>query len=459
MFIDQKYKHRKLVVGVGSALVDILVREDDEFLLKTGAIKGGMKYVDKEFIELTMSQASKKPTMVPGGSACNTVIGIGKLGGHARFVGKSGKGKIGGFFEKNLRKNNVGPVLFKSSSFTGRVLSIITHDAQRSMFTFLGASSETQPEEITKKCFENAAIVHIEGYLLFNEDLILAALNAAKEAGALVSLDLASFTVVEESKVLLKKIVKDFVDILLANEDEALAFTGYSDEIKAVRSLSEHTHIAALKVGERGSYIANAGKIIKIEPFSSALGVMIAVIIVIMGIVYFTKESEDKAFALLQRGIINYQTKLKNNTPEKAFLDAGKDFQLIVDKYSNRNGGKLASFIYANICYTAKDYDKAIEFYNKSLLNFNDELFIKSLILNGLGYSYKAKKDYKTAAKYFEIIASSPDYTIKDEALFNLGEIYAAMGDHDKSITAFNKIISDHSGSMYVEIVKERVTG
>jgi len=193
--------------------------------------------------------------------------------------------------------------------------------------------------------------------------------------------------------------------------------------------------------------------------FSSALGVMIAVIIVIMGIVYFTKESEDKAFALLQRGIINYQTKLKNNTPEKAFLDAGKDFQLILDKYSNRNGGKLASFIYANICYTAKDYDKAIEFYNKSLLNFNDELFIKGLILNGLGYSYKAKKDYKTAAKYFEIIASSPNYTIKDEALFNLGEIYAAMGDHDKSITAFNKIISDHSGSMYVEIVKERVTG
>jgi sugar/nucleoside kinase (ribokinase family) len=268
MFLGQKFKHRKLVVGVGSALVDILAREDDDFLHKTGAIKGGMKYVDKEFIELTMSQVSKKPTMVPGGSACNTVIGIGKLGGSARFVGKRGKGKIGGFFETNLRKNNVDPVLFKSSSFTGRVLSIITGDAQRSMFTFLGASSETQPEEITKKCFENAAIVHIEGYLLFNEDLILAALTAAKEAGAMISLDLASFTVVEESKVLLKKIVKDFVDILLANEDEALAFTGYSDEIKAAAALSEHTHIAALKVGERGSYIAHGGNIVKIEPMS-----------------------------------------------------------------------------------------------------------------------------------------------------------------------------------------------
>ena len=193
--------------------------------------------------------------------------------------------------------------------------------------------------------------------------------------------------------------------------------------------------------------------------FSSALGVMIAVIIVIVGIVYFTKKSEDKAFALLQQGIINYQTKLKNSTPEKAFLDVENDLQLIMDKYSNRDGSKLASFIYANMCYTAKNYDKAIELYKKSLINFNDEMFIKNLILNGLGYSYKAKKDFKTAARYFETIASAPDYTIKDEALFNLGELYIAMGDHDKSITAFKKILSDHSGSMYIEIVKERVTG
>jgi len=193
--------------------------------------------------------------------------------------------------------------------------------------------------------------------------------------------------------------------------------------------------------------------------FSSALGVMIAIMIVIMGIVYFIKKSEDKAFALLQRGVVKYQTKLKDSTPEKAFLDVEKDFQLIMDKYSNRNAGKLANFICANFSYTAKNYDKAIELYNKSLINFNDELFIKDLILKGLGYAYKAKKDFKTAAGYFEIIASEPDYTLKDEALFNLGELYAALGDHDKSITAFKKILSDHPGSMYIEIVKEKVTG
>ena len=193
--------------------------------------------------------------------------------------------------------------------------------------------------------------------------------------------------------------------------------------------------------------------------FSIALGVMVVVIIIISGMVYFIKKSEDKAFALLQQEIVNYQTKLKTNTPETACLDVEKDFQLIMDKYSNRAGGKLAGFIYANMCYAAKDYDKAIELYNKSLINFNHELFIKDLILNGLGYAYLSKKDFKTAAKYFEIIASDPNYKIKDEALFNLGELYAAMGDQDKSTTAFKQIISDHSDSMYIEIVKERVTG
>jgi sugar/nucleoside kinase (ribokinase family) len=266
MKFEQIDKNKKLIAGIGSALIDILVHENDEFLEKTGAVKGGMKYVDKAFIEETLSHTTQTPIIVPGGSACNTVVGVGNLGGPARFVGKSGCGDMARLFETDLKKNNAEPFLFKSSSPTGRVLSIITRDAQRSMFTFLGASSETQPHEITEKCFKDAAIVHIEGYLLFNEDLILAALKAAKSAGALISLDLASFTVVEASKLILKDIVKDFVDILLANEDEARAFTGYSDDVKAITALAQDTTIAALKVGKRGSYISYRGKIIKIEP-------------------------------------------------------------------------------------------------------------------------------------------------------------------------------------------------
>jgi len=273
MLIRPINKNKKLIVGIGSALIDILTHEEDDFLEKTGAVKGGMKYVDREFIEQTLLQTSQKPIIVPGGSACNTVVGIGKLGGEACFVGKSGAGHMARLFETDLKNSNVDPALFKSPSPTGRVLSIITPDAQRSMLTFLGAASEAQPEEITENCFENAAIVHIEGYLLFNEDLIMAALKGAKAAGARVSLDLASFTVVEASKPFLKKIVKDFVDILIANEDEAKTFTGHGDETKAMRSLSDSAQIAALKVGERGSFISHDGKIIDIDAMGSGAAV------------------------------------------------------------------------------------------------------------------------------------------------------------------------------------------
>jgi sugar/nucleoside kinase (ribokinase family) len=89
---------RRVVVGIGSALVDILVHEEDDFVEKAGAIKGGMAYVDNRVIDETLRMASKAPFFVPGGSACNTVIGVGRLGGHARFVGKSGNGNLAGLF-------------------------------------------------------------------------------------------------------------------------------------------------------------------------------------------------------------------------------------------------------------------------------------------------------------------------------------------------------------------------
>ena len=265
-----RYKDKKLIVGVGSALIDILAHADEGFLSKTGAVKGGMTYVNKEFIDETLLLSSQPATLVPGGSACNTVVGVGKLGGMARFVGKCGSGAMAEFFENDLKRQNVEPALLRSDSPTGRVLSIITPDAQRSMFTFLGASAETRPQDITKACFSNAAIVHIEGYLLFNPELILKVLKTAKSAGARVSLDLASFNVVKESHELLQHIVDSFVDILIANEDEALAYTGHKDETRAIRALAEDVEMAVLKVGKRGSFIACSDQIVSIQPKTGA---------------------------------------------------------------------------------------------------------------------------------------------------------------------------------------------
>jgi sugar/nucleoside kinase (ribokinase family) len=262
----QEKKQRKLVVGVGSALVDILTREVDGFLEAAGAVKGGMVYVDREHIERTLSRAGGTPHVVPGGSACNTMVGIAKLGGRARFVGKCGQGAMGRFFENALRSNNVEIRLFRSDTATGRVLSIITPDAQRSMFTFLGAAAETRPEDIGEDLFENAAVVHIEGYILFNPDLMRKAVIAAKSAGARVSLDLASFNVVQEARGFLADIVKEYVDILIANEDEARAYTGETELLPAVQTLGREVDIAALKIGPRGSLIVRDGRIVIVPP-------------------------------------------------------------------------------------------------------------------------------------------------------------------------------------------------
>jgi sugar/nucleoside kinase (ribokinase family) len=260
---------KKLIVGVGNALIDILAYEDEDFVKKTGAAIGGMTYVEKDFIEQTLATLSKQPITVPGGSACNTNVGVGRLGGVTRFIGKCGNDELGTFFENDLKRQNVEPALLQSNSPTGRVLSIVTPDAQRSMFTCLGAAAEMLPQDISEKCFENAAVVHIEGYLLFNSQLILKVLKTARASGALISLDLPSYNVVKESHELLRHIVETFVDILMANEDEAQAYTGQADEAGALNALAEKVDMAVLKIGERGSLIAHKNEMLPIRPQGS----------------------------------------------------------------------------------------------------------------------------------------------------------------------------------------------
>ncbi|MGB9498734.1 MAG: adenosine kinase [Dissulfuribacterales bacterium] len=262
-------ENRKAIVGVGSALVDMLANAPDEFIKNLGVEKGGMTLVDQDYVERLIDQIQNPPAIVPGGSACNTAIGVGKLGGDAKFVGKLGNDELGELFNQDLKRNNVKPLLFFSTTPTGRVLSLITPDAQRSMFTYLGASAQMHPDEVTADCFNDAAVVHVEGYLLFNRSLMKAVVKSAKDAGALVSLDLASFNVVDESKDILPDIIKESVDILLANEDEARAYSGYTDEDKALDVLSENVDIAVLKLGPRGSMIAYKGQKIKIDPMGS----------------------------------------------------------------------------------------------------------------------------------------------------------------------------------------------
>ncbi|EIM64510.1 adenosine kinase [Desulfobacter postgatei] len=254
------------ITGIGSALVDVLINETDEFLHKLNKEKGGMTYVTSAEQQDIISASSQIPVIVPGGAACNTILGVGNLGGTARFIGARGEDEYGDIFEDKVWECQVEPVLSYFDTPTGKVLSIVTPDAQRSMFTDLGASSLLDPADVTSQMFSDTTIALVEGYLLFNRELMMAAVKAAKAAGALVALDLASFEVVNASQDILPDLVKEYVDILIANEDEAKAYTGESDETAALEKLSVNVTYAVLKVGSRGSYIWHNNTVTRIEP-------------------------------------------------------------------------------------------------------------------------------------------------------------------------------------------------
>ncbi len=266
MSIKKKMNGKNLVVGIGSALVDILVSESDEFLTGISNDKGGMTYVDSAFSGTVLKKTDQEAKLVPGGACCNTIVGIGKLDGNVKFIGKHGNDSLGAIFKKGLEESHVNPQLIVSNTPTGKVLSIITPDAQRSMFTYLGASSEIHPNEIDESVFKDAAIIMVEGYLLFNHELIMSVLESAKKSGGLIAMDLASFTVIRENRSILKRIVKDYVDILIANEDEAFEYTGEQNEIEALKKLSSDVKIGVLKVGKKGSLICESGIIYEINP-------------------------------------------------------------------------------------------------------------------------------------------------------------------------------------------------
>jgi len=192
---------------------------------------------------------------------------------------------------------------------------------------------------------------------------------------------------------------------------------------------------------------------------SYGLSALIVLIIAILGFSYFSNKAETRAFGMLEQGIQKYTTIMKNDGQDKAYLAAEKDFQTILDNYSKKDAGKLAKIVYANICYNSGRFDRAIALYDKALHDFKDNRSYKNIILSSLGYSHEGNKDYNSAVKYFEMIASGSDSIMKDEAFFNLGRIYAVMGKNEKSIAAFKKIISDHTDSIYIKLVKERVTG
>ena len=257
----------KKILGMGNALTDILLQiEHDSILLKLNLPKGSMQLINdqkSEEISVALSNYTKK--MATGGSASNTINGLTRLGVTAGFVGKIGKDEIGAFFTDDSLNNGVTPHLLDSETASGHCIVLVSPDGERTLCTFLGAACELHADDLKLEMFQGYDIFHIEGYLVQNHDLIRKAVRLAKEAGLQVSIDLASYNVVEENLEFLNEIIKQYVDIVFANEDEARAFTGKEPK-DALIHISDHCDIAVVKVGKEGSHIKSGEIIVQVNP-------------------------------------------------------------------------------------------------------------------------------------------------------------------------------------------------
>jgi len=254
------------LIGVGSPIVDILTRVNDSFIAGIEGEKGGMVLVNDEEIQTLLKQLPEEKHTSPGGSAGNTIFAAAHLGVKTAFLGKIGNDDSAHFFRKELLAAGGQDIHLKVGDIAnGQCISMVTPDSQRTMRTNLGAAMTLSPDEITVEDFMDCKMAHIEGYLLFNPALIHKVLDSAKAAGCKISLDLASFEVVGAAKNDLPEILKKYVDIVFANEDEAAALLDSRNYKKMAAQLGEWCDIAVVKMGKDGAYIAHKNEVIHTE--------------------------------------------------------------------------------------------------------------------------------------------------------------------------------------------------
>lgn len=252
----------KKILGIGNALVDILLHIDkDDILTENGLDKGGMVMIDADRkSEIHEDIKNFEQSCATGGSTSNTIHGLARLGAPAGYIGKIGKDEMGDFFRSEMQRFHVTPHLILSDVDTGIATTFISKDAERTFATYLGAAAMMTPEDVDPEVIAQYDFIHVEGYLIFNHDLILRVCQIAKEKGLKISMDMASYNIIEANYDFVKMLLTDYVDIIFANEEEAKAFT-HKEGVEALKVLAEYCPVAVVKVGKEGSFISMDGKI------------------------------------------------------------------------------------------------------------------------------------------------------------------------------------------------------
>jgi sugar/nucleoside kinase (ribokinase family) len=257
------------LIGVGSPIMDLLAPVSDAFLAHLTGAKGGMVLVDHAEMQRILALLGREPACTTGGSAANATLNAARLGLRATFLGKLGNDGLARTYQRRFEAAGVDGSRFKHGPLpNARCLALVTPDAQRTMRTCLAAAMTLAPEEISPADFRGCRHAHIEGYLVFNQALADAVLDAARAAGCTVSLDLSSFEVVHATRDWLLAQLRRGLDVVFANEDEirALFQDQTSDYAALARRLAGHGVVAAVKIGRDGAWLAQGDALHRIAP-------------------------------------------------------------------------------------------------------------------------------------------------------------------------------------------------
>lgn len=247
------------IIGIGNALVDILVKlADEKPLSDIGLTRGGMWHIDEaQMRHLQAETAPLRPVRATGGSAANTIHALSMLGHATAYIGTVADDEHGRFFADSMRRRGTDShLLMAHDGHTGIATTFILPDGERTFATYLGVAPQidttTLPFHTTAATGESD-ILHIEGYLVQDHDTVEEIMRQAKAAGMTVSYDLASWNIVRADRHFVRHLVRDYADIVFANHDEAEAYAGTSDPQTALADIAEHVQTAIVKMGKRGA--------------------------------------------------------------------------------------------------------------------------------------------------------------------------------------------------------------
>ena len=253
------------IIGLGNALVDILVKMEDETLLnELNLPKGSMQLINEDTLKIVENKMDAlKTRRSTGGAAGNTISALAKLGATPGFIGKVGNDEFGSYFARTMKRDGVDVHLISSDLPSGIASTFVSKDGERTFATHLGAAATLRAEELTIDMFQGYTYIYIEGYLLQDHDLILRAMQLAKEAGLQICLDMASYNIVKDERDFFDLLITQYVDIVFANESEAEAFTGKGPQ-EALNEIASKCSIAVVKARKQGSFIKRGTECIQV---------------------------------------------------------------------------------------------------------------------------------------------------------------------------------------------------